>query len=74
MHVMLKKFKELKKSPRELLKSNFTIKEMSDSHRCCGFGGVTMQTQNYHFAKAAGEPKAAMIKESGADIVSAECT
>jgi glycolate oxidase iron-sulfur subunit len=47
---------------------------MSDPDRCCGFGGVTMQTEKYHFAKAAGKPKAAMIKKSGAKIVSAECS
>ncbi len=69
-----KKVQGIEKEPRELLKSNFTIKEMSDSNRCCGFGGVTMQTEKYHLAKAAGEPKAAMIKESGADIVAAECS
>jgi len=33
-----------------------------------------MQTEKYHLAKAAGEPKAAMIKNSGADIVAAECS
>jgi len=60
--------------PRELLSCNYEIKEMSDSNRCCGFGGVTMQTEKYHLAKLAGEPKATMIKGSGADIVSAECS
>jgi glycolate oxidase iron-sulfur subunit len=69
-----KKVQGIEKEPRELLKANFTIKEMSDSNRCCGFGGVTMQTEKYHLAKAAGEPKAAMIKQSGADIVAAECS
>ena len=47
---------------------------MSDPNRCCGFGGVTMQTEKYRFAKAAGLPKAAMIKETGAQFVSAECS
>jgi glycolate oxidase iron-sulfur subunit len=47
---------------------------MSDPNACCGFGGVTMQTEKYHFAKAAGVPKAAMIKQSGAQVVSAECS
>ena len=69
-----KKVQGIEKEPRELLKSNFTIKEMSDPNRCCGFGGVTMQTEKFHLAKAAGAPKAAMIKESGADIVAAECS
>ncbi|AXX92376.1 glycerol-3-phosphate dehydrogenase [Malaciobacter molluscorum LMG 25693] len=62
------------KEPRNLLSNNYEIKEMSDPNRCCGFGGVTMQTEKYHFAKAAGLPKAAMIKETNAQIVSAECS
>ena len=69
-----KKVQGIEKEPRELLKSNFEIKEMSDPNRCCGFGGVTMQTEKFHLAQAAGKPKAAMIKESGADIVAAECS
>ena len=60
--------------PRNLISKNYNIVEMSDSDRCCGFGGVTMQTEKYHFAKAAGAPKAAMIKETNADVVSAECS
>jgi glycolate oxidase iron-sulfur subunit len=62
------------KEPRNLISQNYVIKEMSDPNRCCGFGGVTMQTGNYRFAKAAGLPKAAMIKETGAEYVSAECS
>jgi len=69
-----KKVQGIEQEPRELLKSNFELKEMSDPNRCCGFGGVTMQTEKYHLAKKAGEPKAAMIKQSGADIVAAECS
>ena len=69
-----KKVQGIYKEPRELLSQNYTIKEMSDSSRCCGFGGVTMQTEKYHFAKLAGIPKAKMIDESGANIVSAECS
>jgi glycolate oxidase iron-sulfur subunit len=60
--------------PRNLLKQNYVLTEMSDSNRCCGFGGVTMQTEKYDFAKAAGLPKAAMIKETKAQVVSAECS
>ena len=33
-----------------------------------------MQTEKYHFAKAVGVPKAAMIKNTGAAVVSAECS
>jgi len=69
-----RKMQGIYKEPRELISQNYVLKEMSDSNRCCGFGGVTMQTEKYHFAKAAGLPKAAMIKESKADIVSAECS
>ena len=69
-----KKMQGISKEPRALLSQNYQIKEMSDPNRCCGFGGVTMQTEKYHFAKAAGAPKAAMIKETKANIVSAECS
>jgi len=60
--------------PRELIKQNYTLKEMSESDRCCGFGGVTMQTEKFEFAKKAGLPKAHMIKETNAKIVSSECS
>ncbi|WP_200762633.1 (Fe-S)-binding protein [Nitrosophilus alvini] len=62
------------KEPRELLSKNYRLKEMSDPNRCCGFGGVTIQSEKFHLAQAAGLPKAAMIKETKADIVSAECS
>ena len=62
------------REPRSLLSSNYEVVEMSDPNRCCGFGGVTMQTEKYHLAEAAGKPKAAMIEASGAQIVSAECS
>jgi len=69
-----KKVQGIHKEPRELLSQNYDIKEMSDSDRCCGFGGVTMQTEKYHLAELAGMPKARMIEETGAKIVSAECS
>ena len=69
-----RKMQGIYEQPRRLISKNYTIKEMSDPNACCGFGGVTMQTEKYHFAKAAGVPKAAMIKQSGASIVSAECS
>ena len=53
---------------RNLIRQNYNIVEMSDPNACCGFGGVTMQTEKYHFAEAAGKPKAAMIEKTGADI------
>ncbi len=69
-----KKVQGIHKQPRALLSQNYNIVEMSDPDRCCGFGGVTMQTEKYHFAKAAGEPKAAMIRDTRAKVVSAECS
>jgi len=69
-----RKMQGVYEEPRNLIAQNYEIKEMSDPNRCCGFGGVTMQTEKFHLAKAAGEPKAAMIKQSGADVVSAECS
>lgn len=69
-----KKMQGIHAEPRNLLSKNYNIVEMSDPNVCCGFGGVTMQSEKYHFAKAAGIPKAAMIKNTKADIVSAECS
>ena len=69
-----KKMQGIHKEPRNLIRQNYKIVEMSDPNACCGFGGVTMQSEKYHFAKAAGIPKAAMIKETKANIVSAECS
>ena len=69
-----KKMQGIHEEPRNLIRQNYKIVEMSDPNRCCGFGGVTMQSEKYEFAKAAGAPKAAMIKETGAEIVSAECS
>jgi glycolate oxidase iron-sulfur subunit len=69
-----KKMQGVWQEPRNLLSQNYVLKEMSDSNRCCGFGGVTMQTEKYEFSKAAGAPKAAMIKDTNAKIVSAECS
>ena len=69
-----KKMQGIWEEPRTLLKQNYVLTEMSDSNRCCGFGGVTMQTEKYDFAKAAGAPKAAMIRDTKAQIVSAECS
>lgn len=62
------------KEPRALIGQNYTITEMSDPNRCCGFGGVTIQSEKFHLAEAAGKPKAAMIRQTGADVVAAECS
>ena len=69
-----KKMQGIHEEPRNLIRQNYKIVEMSDPNACCGFGGVTMQTEKYHFAEAAGKPKAAMIEKTGAEIVSAECS
>ena len=69
-----KKVQGIYKEPRNLLSPNYNLIEMSDSDRCCGFGGVTMQTEKFKFAQLAGLPKAQMIKETKAHFVSAECS
>ncbi|ENO4047284.1 (Fe-S)-binding protein [Campylobacter jejuni] len=62
------------KEPRELLKTNYHFVEMSNSNTCCGFGGVSMQTDYYDRALSVGLKKAQMIDESKASVVSAECS
>lgn len=69
-----RKMQGIYQEPRRLVSQNYTITEMSDPNACCGFGGVTMQTEKFHYAQAAGHPKAAMIEKSGAQIVTAECS
>lgn len=62
------------KEPRNLIGKNYVLKEMEDPNRCCGFGGVTIQSEKSHLSEAAGKPKAAMIEETKADYISAECS
>jgi glycolate oxidase iron-sulfur subunit len=69
-----RKMQGIHEEPRNLIRKNYKIVEMSDPNSCCGFGGVTMQSEKYHFAKAVGTPKAHMINETKADVVSAECS
>ena len=69
-----RKVQGIYQEPRNLLAPNYNIVEMSDPSRCCGFGGVTMQTEKFHFAQLAGKPKASMIEETKATYVSAECS
>lgn len=68
-----KKVLGIYKEPRALISANYEIVEMGECDRCCGFGGVTMQSQKYEFAHSAGAVKAKHIAESSANIVSAEC-
>lgn len=69
-----RKMQGIYQEPRRLVSQNYTITEMSDPNACCGFGGVTMQTEKFHLAQAAGKPKAAMIRNTGAQVVTAECS
>ncbi len=62
------------KEPRAFLKVNYRFAEMSDSNACCGFGGVSMQSDYYENTLKVGLKKAKMIDESGASVVSAECS
>ena len=62
------------KEPRALLSTSYNITEMSNPNVCCGFGGVTIQSEKYELAKKAGVLKSSMINETKADIVSAECS
>lgn len=61
------------KEPRALLAQNYALTEMSDSNACCGFGGVTIQTERFALAQKVGAKKAQMIAQTGAEVVSAEC-
>ncbi|MBC5857072.1 (Fe-S)-binding protein [Campylobacter jejuni] len=69
-----RKMQGIFKEPRELLKTNYHFVEMSNSNTCCGFGGVSMQTDYYDRALSVGLKKAQMIDESKASVVSAECS
>lgn len=69
-----RKMQGIFKEPRMLLKQNYNIIEMSNSNACCGFGGVTIQTQKYHLAQNVGQKKAEMIDLTNANFISAECS
>ncbi|EAJ4972547.1 (Fe-S)-binding protein [Campylobacter upsaliensis] len=69
-----KKMQGVFKEPRAFLKVNYRFAEMSDSNACCGFGGVSMQSDYYENTLKVGLKKAKMIDESGASVVSAECS
>ncbi|ELP9120928.1 (Fe-S)-binding protein [Campylobacter lari] len=62
------------KEPRALLKQNYAFKELSKSNECCGFGGVSMQTDHYEKALQVGIKKAQNIQKSDVEIISAECS
>jgi len=69
-----RKMQGIYQEPRNLISKNYTIEEMSDSNVCCGFGGITMQTEKYDLAKKAGARKSKIITDTNANIVSAECS
>ena len=69
-----KKMQGVYKEPRALISANYEIDEMNDPNACCGFGGVTMQSEKYNLAKKVGFSKAKMINQTKASIVSAECS
>jgi len=69
-----RKMQGIYEEPRNLVGQNYQIDEMDDPNQCCGFGGITMQTEKYHLAKKAGDSKASMIQKTGAEVVSAECS
>ncbi|WP_104747975.1 (Fe-S)-binding protein [Helicobacter cetorum] len=60
-------FKEVK----DLLSTHYKIEEIEDN--CCGFGGITMQTNKAEFSLKSGLLRAKDIMDTQAKIVSAEC-
>lgn len=62
------------REPRILLSKIFDLKSSGDEISCCGFGGVTMQSENYHLARAAGISRANTLSSSGATNLGAECS
>ena len=64
----------IRKEPRSLISKNYTVNEMEDPDVCCGFGGITIQSEKFHLAKKEGFIKAEMIKKVDAEYVSAECS
>lgn len=69
-----KKMQGVFREPRALLSKIYNIKEMNDTTSCCGFGGVTMQSEKYHLSRAAGLSRAETISATKAQCVSAECS
>ena len=62
------------KEPRKLLAQNYTLIEMENPNACCGFGGVTIQTERFALAQKVGSKKAQMIAKTNANFVAAECS
>ena len=64
----------IRKEPRYLVNKVAVINEMENPDVCCGFGGITIQSEKFELARKEGLIKAEMIKKVDADIVSAECS
>ncbi|AJC92907.1 anaerobic glycerol-3-phosphate dehydrogenase [Campylobacter subantarcticus LMG 24377] len=69
-----KKMQGIYKEPRNLLKQNYHFKELIASNECCGFGGVSMQTDHYEKVLKVGMKKAHNIQKTDVQIISAECS
>ncbi len=69
-----RKMQGIYKEPRALLSQNFRLEEMTDPNACCGFGGVTIQSEKFHLAQKIGKEKAKMIDKTKVKFVSAECS
>nr|MBP3724175.1 (Fe-S)-binding protein [Campylobacter sp.] len=69
-----KKMQGIFNEPRELLSQIYNIKEIGDNMSCCGFGGVTMQSENYHLSRQVGLKRATQIISTNTHCVSAECS
>lgn len=69
-----KKMQGIYSEPRELLSQIYDINEIGDSVSCCGFGGVTMQSENYALSRQIGLKRASQIISTNAHFVSAECS
>jgi len=64
----------IKKEPRALISKVAELKEMENPDYCCGFGGITIQSEKFDLARKEGLIKAEMIKKVDAEVVSAECS
>lgn len=62
------------REPRALLGENYELIEMENPNMCCGFGGVTIQTERFELASKVGSKKAKMIEDTKATYVAAECS
>lgn len=69
-----KKMQGVFAEPRRLLSKIYNIREMADNVSCCGFGGVTMQSEKYHLSREVGQSRASQIIATNTQCVSAECS